>query len=424
MSFNNALRTIIEYMRLIKTIEEDALNFLSYILETFIKKIKASLDEGNSLEDTFKKLFPNELLKQQKLEYHISINTYRKRIDSAMFTTISEKSGLELDTQVVQNYFSTGLDIEDLIYITAALEYIAYKLIDLSRDTKGNTITESDFRKAILKDVEINKLIGSISKKKKINKEQEKIIKILSLFYPDNHDVDLLIEDVTEGRSNIPEEELVRLLISYTIVELKSEVRLDRDYKSDYFDFLSSYNEKVKNAIISFIKYSKFKDFNNLDDLYEFYNFLINPPFFLSKNSRMKSSLVLNYLNLKDFSKEIISGNEPKEFKLKIIYQDEVKKYKIPSVFLEKFDYFKNLIKFNGKHKGTLEVSSKETGDDLVEYLISGAVTFDEGESSDERLQSLYEIADMLQLMDLVEICKSFLNDEDLDSDTELDENI
>lgn len=415
MSFNVALTNILQGIDIdsMVSIEEDALNLISYLLENLIKKIKSSLDEGNSLEDSLKKLFTSELLRHQISESKRAVKTYRNRINNTLFSNISEKAGLELDTQTVQNYFTPELDIEDLIYFTAALEYIASEIIEISSDTKNHIIKESDIKKGILKDSDLNKLLRSFSSKikTKINKEQEKIKKVLNIFYPDNDDVVLLIEDITGGKNNIPEEELVKKLVSYTKYMLKSEIKLDSNYQSDYFDFLNSYNGNVSNAIISYIKDHKFRDIETLDDLYDFYNFLINPPFFISNDSRMKSSFVLNYFNLKDLSNDIISGNMPKEFKLKIIYQDEVKKYKIPSIFLEKFDYFKNLIKFNERHKATLEVTSKETGNDLVEYLITGAVTFDEGESSDERLQALYEIADMLQLMDLVEICKSFLKE-------------
>lgn len=134
----------------------------------------------------------------------------------------------------------------------------------------------------------------------------------------------------------------------------------------------------------------------------------------------MNYSSVINYFNLNDFYKGIISGSKPEKFKLTISYQDQTKKYKIPVFFLEKFDYFNNLIKFNKKYEAKIDVASEETGNDLVEYIITGVITFNEGISSNERLESLYEIADMLQLTDLTKICESFLEkkeEEDLIDD-------
>lgn len=413
-------------------IDQTGLNFLFEVLKFLNSKFLnlKNLEEIKNILPTIfeKELALHALSEGNKAIARFSLNIFNRK-------TASGKSLLVLDTNITEKHLPS-LSIENILFITAVYEYILAEILELSSNTaqnmKTSTINEKIIIKTMKKDEELNifykKYFKSIFKKvEKTTPRYQILKKIFSLITNDpeieNEDIDNIFSDFLNNKSEmkideIDQEEIIKFILK------RYPINVDFTYSRDYFEFLNTYTENIKKCIETIIKNTEIDekenpDIKTLDDLYQIIKLFEKPPiFFDNKNkneviSVLKSSSVVNLINLKEIFNLTINNEKPKpEFKLKIIFEDESKEYRLFTCFLEKFEYFRNLMNFNDSMKSSIIVNHEKTGEDLIEFIITGMIEMDyvDLKNNDiDRFVSLYEVADMLQISDLMKICQNVL---------------
>uniref|UniRef100_A0A6C0ADP3 BTB domain-containing protein n=1 Tax=viral metagenome TaxID=1070528 RepID=A0A6C0ADP3_9ZZZZ len=411
-------------------IDQTGLNFLFEVLN-FLNSKFLNVINLEEIKNILPTIFEKELARHALSEGNKAIARYSFNINSITRETVSKKSLLVLDTNITKKHLPS-LTTENIVFITAVYEYILAEILELSSNTaqnmKTSTINEKIIIKTMKQDEELNifykKYFKSIFKKvEKKSPRYEILKKIFSLIQDDheidNEDIDNIFSDFLNNKSEmkideIDEQEIIKFILK------KYPIHANFRYFRDYYEFLNTYPENIKKSIEIIIKNEEEKpEIKTLDDLFQIIKFFKKPPIYFNNNNEnesfaiLKSSSVVNYLNLKEIFNLTMNNKKPKpEFKLKIIFEDETKEYRLFSFFLEKFDYFRNLINFNNSMKSSITVNHEKTGEDLIEFIITGMIEMDYVDlknNDTKRFVSLYEVADMLQMTDLMKICENVL---------------
>lgn len=205
--------------------------------------------------------------------------------------------------------------------------------------------------------------------------------------------------------------------ISFPFLSVQNLIFITAVFESLIYNILYLSLNKAKESNSDYVKksdiYEVLKEDKTLSPIFE--NLLEEITFNLEKNKKYDvisdESVKSNTENILNLLELTISEKKPKlKFKLHILFNGKKTTYKIYPFFLEKFDYFKNLIVFGkGKDECTIEVFHEKNGEDILTFLFSNFldINIDDIEENDfERFETLLEIADMYQLENLVKLCK------------------
>ena len=435
---------------------QDSIEYICDLLTYFFDRYKNSgiVD----FEENINKILPEEIARHAIMTAKRVFDRFSE--NKAASHTFKRKSGLQFELKETQRIFPE-MDLNDQIKMTAVAEYIAAEIIEIScpnchddETPNSNTfatnsnfnnsnsnilITVEDITKAISEDEEMKLFFknNKIKYKKAKHKEEYKnvmettkykgmisiLLKIIEFnknwdgvktqddvedFFGNYHnEFNLKYENLYELFANHEE-----LIVIFFMEKYKEEFYL-LDYSSDYYGFLDEYGEKTKKIVIKYLEEQNPP--RTLQEVYTLLAFFCNKPFYLKEtsendvNNRFYSGRVINYDNLKNMYKMCVKKEKiTPNFKIYFDFEGEIEKYKIFEFMLTKYSYFQNLIKFNPETKKShLKVNHKKTGEDLLEFLYTGAITIEKDDGG--RYESLFIIADELQLTQLCVICKMII---------------